>query len=282
VTGEITQIYLAQEIPYVSWFPDNEHFLFVDRDRSDQKANTTIGIRDHLWIVDVPSGQARRIYKSDTSFAGRNGPMASPDGKYVASLEGSGFADACFVDSRVIFFEIASDFNSAKVIKQQEFSSVPVFNDSTVYPLDDGYWLNSNSFVVTLDGTCYADKSKLGSFVFNAANRTAAQSTTTQQLIPGDLGWGAVHGKITDAVTGAPIADATVTCEQHSYTSSSVCSGSFTTNANGEYSFNTVFFHDTDTIKLTVQAEGYETKEISQSFFTYNDWEANIGLNPKP
>jgi len=37
--------------------------------------------------------------------------------------------------------------------------------------------------------------------------------------IPGDLGFGNVTGKITDAVTGLPIANATVTCEHYSYTS---------------------------------------------------------------
>ena len=54
------------------------------------------------------------------------------------------------------------------------------------------------------------------------------------------------------------------------------------TNANGEYAFNNVPFHDTDTIRLTIEAEGYEPQEVMRPSFTTNDWEANIALNPKP
>ncbi len=106
LTGTSTEIYRALEVPYVSWFEDSKHFLFVDRDRSEQKHPMTLGIRDHLWIVDVPSGIMRRVYKSDTSFRGRWGPVPSKDGRYIASLEGSGWGDACFMDSRLIFLSL--------------------------------------------------------------------------------------------------------------------------------------------------------------------------------
>lgn len=272
--GTSTELYTGLEIPYFTWFGDSKHVLFVDRDRSEQITRTTIGIRDQLWLVDIPSGIKRRLYDSDTSFTGTAGPMPSFEGNYIAAIEGSNFFDACFVDKRMIFFEIASDFNSATVIKQQDFPGVPVFDDSTVYPKEDGGWQSGNVFRVQMDGTCYADQTKMGTYLFNVPNRTASM-----QLTAGDLGWGAIHGKVTDAATGAPIANATVTCEQHSYTPSTPCSGSSTTSADGSYIFNTVYFHDTDTIKLTVQATGYQTKEVTQSFFTFNDWEANITLN---
>ena len=280
-TGNPTPIYTAREVPYISWFNDSKHFLFVDRDRSGQKPGTTIGIRDDLWLVDVPSGTMHLLYKSDTSFSGHSGPVSSPDGRYIASLEGSGYGDACIIDSRLIFFELASDFNSLKPIKQEEFSGLPAFNEGWVYPVEDGTWQDVNTYLVRLDGTCNSDQSKLGYYTFNLANRDATQ-TSASQVPPGDLGVGMIHGTITDAVTGAPIPDATITCEQHSYTSSPLCSGNLGTPTSGIYAFNNVYFHDTDTITIKVQAPGYEPKEVSQTFFTTNDWEANIALNPKP
>lgn len=281
VTGATAEIYTAREVPYVNWFNDSQHFLFVDRDRSDQKAGTTLGIKDTLWIVDVPSGAMHLVYKSDTSFAGRGGPIPSPDGKYVASIEGSGFADACTVDSRMIFFELGSDFRSVKTIKQQDFSGLPSFENGSIYPLEDGYWENSNSYAVTLGGTCNTGRGQLGAYSFNLLSRSASLSSTPILLV-GDLGLGLVHGRITNAATGEPISNASVTCDHYSYHPVSACSGTVLTNANGEYAFNNVFFHDTDTIQITVQANGYQPQEFSRSAFTMNDMALNLALTPTP
>ena len=280
-TGTITEIYTAREVPYVAWFNDSKHFLFVDRNRSDQQPGTTIGIQDTLWIVDVPSGAMHLLYKSDTSFAGRGGPLPSPDGKYVASIEGSGFADACVVDSRMIFFELASDYRSVKVTKQQEFSGLPTLDGGSIYPVEDGYWENSNSYLVTMSGTCNTGRGQLGAYSFNMLNRTATLSSSSI-LVPGDLGLGLVHGKVTDIATGAPIANASVTCNHHSYRPVSSCSGTVLTNADGEYAFNNVFFHDTDTIEITVQATRYETVTVGSTSFTINDLQANVDLYKTP
>lgn len=283
-TGNPKEIYTAREVPYIAWFNDSKHFLFVDRDRSNQKPGTSIGIRDDLWIVDVPSGTTHLLYKSDTSFAGIVGPSPSPSGSYIASLEGSGFGDACSMDTRLIFFELSNDFSSAKVIKQQEFSGLPAFTNGMVYPSEQLLlWPNDNAFVASMNGTCDADKSKLGPYQFNLTDRVANKLVSaTQQSTAGDLGIGMIHGKVSDGSTGAPIMNASVTCEQHSYTSASPCTGTVLTNANGEYAFNNVFFHDTDTIKITVQATGYQTREISSTAFTINDLALDIALSSTP
>jgi hypothetical protein len=279
--GNSREVYTAREVPYVSWFNDSQHFLFVDRDRTGQKPGTTIGIRDALWIVDVPSGVARMIYQSDTSFGGRGGPVASPDGKYIATLRGSGFADACMVDSNLVFFQLTDKLDVFGVIQQDAFAGWPVFSDGSVYPAEDGFWQDPTTYHVVLAGTCSADPSKLGPFDFNVVNRTATQAISPTR-IPGDLGVGMVHGTITDAATSAPISNASVTCEQHSYTGATPCSGTVQTNVNGEYAFNNVFFHDTDTITITVQASGYQTQKYSTNSFTISDWKLDLKLDRLP
>lgn len=171
--GISKNIFTAREVPYVSWFPDGRHFLFVDRDRSGQQIGTNLGIRDDLWMVEVPSGGLQMLYESDTSFAGRVGPQVSSDGRFIASLEGSGFGDACLVDSRLIFIELASDLRSMRVIRHSEFSGLPASNEGSIYPVEDGSWQSENTYLVTLDGTCNSDQSQLGPYMFDPVERTA-------------------------------------------------------------------------------------------------------------
>lgn len=277
-TGEARLINVVQNVVYVNWFADSQHFLFVDRAPSDQ-SGSPIRYWDHLWIVDVATGDARRVFRGDNAFAGQWGPLPSPDGKYIAGMFGSDHADGCFKDMRLIFFQVAPDYRSATFVNQQDFTGLPAFNDSTVYPVEDGYWESNNVFRTRLDGTCNADKSKLGSYQFDALYNTTLR--LGHDVAPGDLGFGTVHGKVTDS-NGSPIPYATVSCEHSSYVGGALCSGRVTADSNGMFVFRPVFFHDTDTIKVIVQAPGYETQELIASAFTINDWEANVMLNRTP
>src|SRR5574341_829211 len=93
----------------------------------------------------------------------------------------------------------------------------------------------------------------------NLLNRPSAPTPTPTLGLAGGLGFGDVSGKVTDAATGVPVAGATVTCEHFSYTSKEAdhCNRSTTTDQDGTFRFEQIFFHDTDTITLTVEAAGY-------------------------
>ena len=281
--GTTTELYLGSAIPYIYALPDHRHILFVDRDCSGQQPGSPIGMRDNLWIAGIPGGELHLLYESATTFAGRAGPQASPDGHFIASLEGSGFGDACMMDSRLIFLELASDLKSARPITQEQFAGFPSSTDGFVYPVEDGEWKANDLYLVTLDGTCAVDQSTMGPYLFNTSNTTVARSSSASApLVPGDLGWGRVEGKVVDAVTGLPLSGAGVTCAHSSYTSPAPCAGTATTNADGIYFFINVFFRDTDTIKLTIEAAGYQPQEFSQTAFTTSNMEANFSLTPAP
>ncbi|MGB8981215.1 MAG: carboxypeptidase-like regulatory domain-containing protein [Anaerolineales bacterium] len=96
----------------------------------------------------------------------------------------------------------------------------------------------------------------------------------------GDLGWGAVYGRIIDGASLLPLEGASVRCEHVSYTSSYPCQGTAITNADGLYSFVPVFFRDTDRITLFVDAPGYIPLQFEQSFFTRPEFQADLGLFP--
>ena len=111
---------------------------------------------------------------------------------------------------------------------------------------------------------------------------TPSPTKTPTMPIAGDLGFGSVHGVVTSASTGAPIAGAVVSCSHFSFTSPAKCSGTRTTGADGLYSFDNVFFHDTDQITVVAQAAGYTQQTIQQNFFTTPNMTANFSLVASP
>lgn len=275
-------LFSGRELHYVTWLPDNQHVVFLDRDRSGQQGTTTIGVRDDLLIVDIQTANSYLLYKSPTALGGQLGFIPSPDSQYIASTEGSGFGDACVVDSHLIFFQLANDFESAAVIKQEQFTGILVIKDSSIYPAEVGAWKTNRQYFTKLSATC-TTQADLGMYSFDVSTlKSSNVSTGTTIPVAGDLGWGTIHGKVTDAASGAPIVGAQVTCEHHSYTSPYPCSGTALTNADGTYAFNNIFFHDTDTIKLTVLAPGYQNQDLTQASFTQPGLEANIFLKRFP
>ncbi|MCE9646342.1 MAG: carboxypeptidase-like regulatory domain-containing protein [Chloroflexi bacterium] len=102
----------------------------------------------------------------------------------------------------------------------------------------------------------------------------------TPTFLVGDLGWGAIHGKVTDSVTGLPIPGAIVTCRHSSYTSPSLCNTSTVTEKDGIYTFPENFFHDTDRVHLEVQAKGYVTQSLDVNFLISPWLNADFTLTP--
>lgn len=114
----------------------------------------------------------------------------------------------------------------------------------------------------------------------NCPSDSLTVTAVTVVSLPGDLGWGKVHGKIVDGNTSLPIEGALVKCEHSSYSSPYRCNGTAPTNAEGFYTFDPVFFHDTDRIILTVEAPGYASLRFEKAFFTQPDF--HRGPEPVP
>jgi hypothetical protein len=60
------------------------------------------------------------------------------------------------------------------------------------------------------------------------------------------------------------------------------CAGGVETQKDGSYVYQRVFFHDTDTIKLTVTANGYQTQTVTGSSFTIYGLTMDFSLTPLP
>jgi hypothetical protein len=110
---------------------------------------------------------------------------------------------------------------------------------------------------------------------------TATPSVENTAPIPGDLGFGKITGKVTDVATGSPIPGANMKCEHFSYTSREKdrCHQITATDAEGNFLFEHVFFHDTDTITLIVNATGYKPFSQKYAQFTQPLLETEIQLS---
>ena len=174
-TGKnVRQLFTGNEVANLTWLPDSQHILFIDRDRSQQVKGINVGVRDDLWIVEVISGESHLLYKN-TALIGKL--VLSPDVHYIASIDGSGFGDACFVDKKLIFFELSGDYRSVKSIKQDQFTGIPfINNDVVVYPVEMGVWKNEFKFDVTLAGTCNADQGLFGRYLLDLRSLKAEKT----------------------------------------------------------------------------------------------------------
>ena len=172
--GTPAEFFTGLEIPNFVWFPDSKHLLFVNRDRSSQSSGTNRGIRDQLWIADIARREIILLYESDTML-GLTGFSISPYGNFVATSEGSGDGDACFVSLKMKFFELASDFQSIRVIDQGKFAGIPSIPDRSFYPDDAGTWQNNSEYLSPMEITCVVDESLAGNYVFDVANLKAVK-----------------------------------------------------------------------------------------------------------
>ena len=99
----------VDEISSLAWYPDGKYILFSVRDRSSQQMQDgSPGVMDELWVVNLETGESYPFQDQYGQTTGTNlhDPYISPDGLYVAAIEGSGWADACYVDRQLWVKEI--------------------------------------------------------------------------------------------------------------------------------------------------------------------------------
>lgn len=175
VNGAPSDIFEGAEIPHFAWFPDSRHIVFVSRDRSGQVGESRQGIRDELWIADVARKENVLLYESETMLGVTTGLSISPDGRFFGISEGTSGGDACFVLLKLLFFEIAPDFGSIRVMEQKQFDGIPGNPDTSVYPTAPGTWLDATHFSAPLSFTCVTDESLAGEYVFDLVNGKASR-----------------------------------------------------------------------------------------------------------
>jgi hypothetical protein len=158
-TQEKRTLLSVEEISSLTWYPNGKYILFSIRDRSGQEISPGVPrFKDELWVVNLETGET---YPFQDQFGqptgeGLHDPNVSPDGLYVAAIEGSGWADACFVDSYLWVKEIGFSGDRLHEIFSHypKYSIGPSTMDSEMYVKHIIGWDSPTHLKVELGWTC--------------------------------------------------------------------------------------------------------------------------------
>jgi hypothetical protein len=168
----------VEEISSLAWYPDGKHILFSVRDRSGQHISPGLPrFGDELWVVNLETGEA---YPFQDQFGQATGeglhhPYVSPDGLYVAAIEGSGWADACFVDRKLWVKVIGFAGNRMHEVfshYQYSFTVDPAPENGEMYVERIIGWESPTRLKVELGWTCTAENLD-GIYMFDMSTMTA-------------------------------------------------------------------------------------------------------------
>jgi len=155
--GEMNELVVTQEISDLAWFPDNQHLIYADRDRTNQvNESSDIGITHKLWILDIVTGNRILVSSAEDNF---HTPVVSPDGKMVAVLTGSSMREACQASPTLSILELDNNFRVRKTYTIDDFTGLTVDTQSGGMivphnPQSPGDWQRNNQLVVPLTWTC--------------------------------------------------------------------------------------------------------------------------------
>jgi Tol biopolymer transport system component len=168
----------VDEISSLAWYPNGQFILFSLRDRSGKGALTEpFGFVDELWIVNLETGESYPLqdqFGQDTG-TGLHHPYISPDGGYVAAVEGNGWTDACHVASKLWVKEIG--FSGDRLYEtfsyyQLDFNITPAPENGEMYIKRIIGWDSPTLLKIESGWTCTPDNPD-GIYLLDLSNLTA-------------------------------------------------------------------------------------------------------------
>jgi Tol biopolymer transport system component len=176
-TQEKRTLLTVEEISSLAWYPNGKYILYSMRDRSDEQINSSSPRPgDELWVVNLETGEN---YPFQDQFGqptgkGLHHPYVSPDGFYVAVIEGSGWADACFVDSNLWVKEIgfSGDRLQETFSHYPKYEIVPSVGDGEMYVKGIIGWDSATLLIIELGWNC-TTKNLDGIYLLDMATLTA-------------------------------------------------------------------------------------------------------------
>ena len=117
--------------------------------------------------VNVTTGESHQIASATDNL---HDPLISPDGKYVAAIGGTGYADACFVDRTLWVLQLDDQLQRTYSYYQLDFAGLP--EAGSVYVVDLLEWESDRAFTVSLGWVCNTDGLD-GVYRLDLPNRTA-------------------------------------------------------------------------------------------------------------
>ncbi len=170
--GTTWELSKAHEIDSLAWFPDNKHIVYRDIAWPQRETCDNFGIRHTLWIVDAATGEQH-------SIEGVGEPLPSPDGKYLATWDGTGFGNDCKVDTQLKLIALDGSFQPTLRLGLQDFSGLPPAAENTsILPATVtgiARWKDATHFETTLQWMCPPGDDPSGIYSFDLESKQATR-----------------------------------------------------------------------------------------------------------
>ncbi|HLF36860.1 MAG TPA: hypothetical protein VI520_02880 [Anaerolineales bacterium] len=169
--GSTRELVEGVEISHLVWHPDGEHLLYAVIDRPEERDPYVNTGRFELWTVDVLGEEAWRISLPGESL---RDPLVSPGGGYAAAFSGSGFGDACFLDTQLVVLELGSDMRRIADFGLGDFLGVlptPLDPSTIIFPFDRA-WRSESQLEVSLAEYCTGGEFESGRYLLDLETMT--------------------------------------------------------------------------------------------------------------
>ena len=148
--GSQRELARANEIVELLWLPDARHVLYVDRQLRPDSSGPPWPLHA-LWLVDTETGDQHQLSTFNENLH-RIGLL--PSARYIRTLPGSDFGDACFMDRRLVFVELDDNYQRVALHDLQEFDSLLAHKPYWFFPEDEGKGISDHEYEVSLTAFC--------------------------------------------------------------------------------------------------------------------------------
>ncbi len=153
------------------WFPNGQYLVYTLADETKRQVDApNTGVEYSTWIVPINGANPVQIATD------LHDVLVSPDGQMIMALQGSGYVDACFVDSQLRFLQISPDYTSAQVINPSSFGGYPQTNQGQFfYPQGNFTWISGHIAHAEFGISCDGDNNENGQYMIDPIQKQIIQ-----------------------------------------------------------------------------------------------------------
>jgi hypothetical protein len=165
--GDLQQFNVSEKVRHLEWFPDSQHLILTDVDDANAEYGG-VNLFYTLTVMNTETGETWTLNQPQEDTLSQ--PNTSSDGRYVAALTGSGFADGSFVDRGLIIIQLDEDHRRVASYELEDFEGAPTGRGIAPFPVEQkglplpGRWIDSTTLRVGINS---------GIYVLDVANLTA-------------------------------------------------------------------------------------------------------------
>jgi dipeptidyl aminopeptidase/acylaminoacyl peptidase len=170
--GDLEHFSVPEQIRHLAWFPDSRHLVFTDVDDSNADDYLRTNLFLTLTVMNTETGETWTLNEPQEDTLSQ--PAVSPEGRYIAALTGTGFADAALVDRDLIIIVLDEDYRRVASYVMEDFEGAPTEPPAWPSPVEQkgvplpGRWTGTATLRVGIGASQGA-----GIYVFDMDSLTA-------------------------------------------------------------------------------------------------------------